>query len=286
MALLDQLLSFAIPGAFGLGSAAIQANAIDKASQRQTGVAQQAIDLAKAPVFSPFGDVQEFGKAPQLTPETQALANLLRSGQTSAAQAGPEFGDLTQELIKQFRGIDRTGIADKNAADFTTDRNFVTNSILNPAVSDAQKLDARLNRGSTNPNRSLEAVTRASAPTLATIGKVAESDKGTARLDEAIRQSLGLAQGTSSASTAASTQVPQPFSPLNAGQQSNAANAVSGAANQLPGPNLALAQGLSGFGTSVQAAGQAAQATADRNRLFELFERTIGNQGKIATAGA
>ena len=279
MALLETLLASAIPGAFGLGSAALQSKAITDAANKQAAVSQQAIDLAKAPTFSPFGDVQQIGQPPQLTPETQALANLLRSGQTSAAQAGPEFGGLTQELINQFRGIDRPGIASKNAADFTSDRNFIQNSILNPAVSDAQKLDARLNLGSTNPNRSLEAVTKASAPTLASIGKVAESDKGTARLDEAIRQSLGLAKDTSSAATSAATQIPQPFVPATSGQQSNAASVV--AQTPVPGPNLALAQGLSGFGTSVQAAGQAAQAQADRDRLFALFERTIGNQGNV-----
>lgn len=149
------------------------------------------------------------------------------------------------------------------------------NSVINPAVSDAQKIDARINRGSSNPNRTVEAVAKGAAPTLAGIGKVAESTTASSRLDDEIKRSLGLVPTTQQAALSNSTQQ---LNPIKTSDPVAASSAVTAAGANTPGPNLALAQGLAGVGNTIQAVQQNQQAQADRDRLFSIFERTVGNQ--------
>jgi len=271
------LTELLILGGLPLAGSLINKSAIDDSNKISAQQLALANKLATAPVYSPYGDVTQVGQPPQLTPETQALMNKLRSVESQGADTTLQRGAISQDLLNTFKtGFNEQNIRDQAKAATTADRQFVQRDIVNPALDRAATIDARINRGSSNPNRTLEAVSQGAAPTLANFGETAALNLGNQQVDQFIKNSLGLATSTDPNKASASYQQPEPF---NAGQTANAANAITAAGSNVPIPNLAIGQGLGSSAALVQAGIANQDANQRSNALMDYFTRTLGNQG-------
>lgn len=281
MSLFSDLLLF---GGSILGNNA-QVDTTNKLAQVQQNQQNFEKDVIQSGQIDPYGNVinrrdpTTGAFKTTLAPGSQTLADQTLENNVNAEQRREGFGDISGDLMNQFRGTQIDGPVSRsdanNIVNLDNQRQF--NSVIEPLTNKIALQTQRTMGNTSNAPQYAANATKEILPAIQIGGEKDAINLANADMDRFIRQTLQLSEGLNNASTGGKIELP---GVANSGQVSNMLNAV-GTPSVVPvNNNAALFSGLSSAGQLLNSREAQANSNNQFNKLLDvLAQRQLGNQG-------